>query len=197
MIGDSVDRNNLNFFCQLVNSSTYPVTLRVSTMTNLSAVHISDSAKDPTNKDPGDLTLPRICRVEEYDFEIINFFHYGMHDDEMWKEKKVYTPPGVIEKRIPLVKPLMAEYGRKPDMILLASGIFPLSLRLMVGLWDLAGWTKKDAYAWAPPKPAIKGEVLNHWLERAEYFVDIVDGMFPDTFLAWRWLHYCLVIPPF
>jgi hypothetical protein len=122
MIGDSVDRNNLNFFCSLVNSTTYPVTLRVTSMTNLSEVHISDSEKDPTNKDPGDLTLPRVCRVEEYDFEIINFFHYGMHDTELWKEKKVYTPPGVIEKRIPMVKPLMADYGRKPDMILLASG---------------------------------------------------------------------------
>jgi hypothetical protein len=118
MIGDSVDRNNLNFFCSLVNSSS----VRVTSMTNFNETVIGDTDTDPTNKDPGDLTKPRICRVEEYDFEIINFFHFGLHEYEMWTEKKVYTAPGVYKERIPMLKKLMADYGRQPDMILLASG---------------------------------------------------------------------------
>jgi hypothetical protein len=52
------------------------------------------------------------------------FFHYGMQDKEIWTEKNVYTPPGLIEKRIPLLEPLLEDYGRKPDMIILASGTF-------------------------------------------------------------------------
>jgi hypothetical protein len=118
MIGDSVDRNNLRFFCELVNSTK----MRVTPMTNLSEASLGDTDLDPSNADPGDLTKPRICRIEEYDFEIINFFHYGMQDREIWREKNVYTPPGVIEKRIPLLKNLFADYGRKPDMIIMASG---------------------------------------------------------------------------
>jgi len=91
-------------------------------MTNFSETIIGETDLDPTNRDPGDLTKPRICRVEEYDFEIINFFHFGMHETEMWTEKRVYTAPGIIDKRIPMLKQLMDDYGRQPDMILLASG---------------------------------------------------------------------------
>lgn len=118
MIGDSVDRNNLRFFCELVGSWD----TRVTTMANLSEVFVGDTALHPWNTDPKDLTRPRICRVEEYDFEIINFFHYGLQDEETWTEKEVYTAPGVLEQRIPLLKQLFEDYGRSPDMIILASG---------------------------------------------------------------------------
>ncbi len=119
MVGDSVDRNNLRFFCELAGSEN----MRVTSMTNLSEVIMGDTDLEPWNIDPGDLTRPRVCRIDEYDFEIIMFFHYGMQDEEIWTEKNVYTPPGLIEKRIPLLKGLMEDYGRKPDMIILASGI--------------------------------------------------------------------------
>ena len=118
MVGDSVDRNNLRYFCELVNSTG----LRVTPMTNLSEVAMGDTDLDPANIDPGDLTKPRVCRIEEYDFEIINFFHYGMQEKEIWSDKNVYTPPGVIEKRIPMLKDLFGDYGRRPDMIIVASG---------------------------------------------------------------------------
>lgn len=121
MVGDSVDRNNLRFFCELVNSTD----MRVTTMSNFSEVALGDTDLEPWNYDPGDLTKPRICRIEEYDFEIVNFFHYGMQDEEIWTEKNVYTPPGIIDKRIPLLKDLFADYGRKPDMVIMASGTYP------------------------------------------------------------------------
>ena len=64
---------------------------------------------------------------------------------------------------------------------------------LMEGLWDLAGWVKDDAYAFAPVRTSVEPERLDHWLDRAEQFVDIVSGIFPDTFMLWRTLHYCVV----
>jgi hypothetical protein len=70
MVGDSVDRNNLRFFCELAGSDN----MRVASMTNLSEVSLGDTDLEPWNIDPGDLTRPRICRVDEYDFEIIMFF---------------------------------------------------------------------------------------------------------------------------
>lgn len=118
IIGDSVDRNNVNFFCSLANSTN----VRVTSMTNFNETVMGDTDLDPTNRDPGDLSKPRICRIDEYDFEIINFFHFGLFETELWEEKRVYTPPGVMEQRIPMLKKLMEDYGREPDMILLASG---------------------------------------------------------------------------
>jgi hypothetical protein len=190
MIGDSVDRNNLRFFCELVGSWD----TRVTTMANLSEVFMGDTALHPWNTDPKDLTRPRICRVEEYDFEIINFFHYGLQDEETWTEKEVYTAPGVIEQRIPLLKQLFEDYGRTPDMIILASGR-PLRGKLIVGLWDLAGYIKEDAYAAAPVVNRVEPERIEHWIERGETFVDMVTEMFPDAFTVWRTLHYCVVCP--
>ena len=65
----------------------------------------------------------------------------------------------------------------------------------MIGLWDLAGWVKEDAYAKAGTHPNISPERLEHWIQRAERLLDMVDEIFPNTFLMWRWLHYCLVTP--
>src|SRR5579859_7963043 len=65
----------------------------------------------------------------------------------------------------------------------------------MIGLWDLAGWVKEDAYAKASTHPNISPERLEHWIERAEQFLAMVDEIFPNTFMMWRWLHYCLVPP--
>jgi hypothetical protein len=164
-------------------------------MTNLSEVNLGDTDLEPWNIDPGDLTRPRICRVDEYDFEVIMFFHYGMQDKEIWTEKNVYTPPGLIEERIPLLKPLLEDYGRKPDMILLASGIPSCISLLTTGLWDLAGWVKDDAYDFVPVRTSVEPERLEHWIDRAEEFVDIISGIFPGTFMVWRTLHYCVVYP--
>jgi hypothetical protein len=57
----------------------------------------------------------------------------------------------------------------------------------------LAGWVKEDAYAKASTHPNINPEKLTRWLENAEEFIAIVEEIFPDTFLMWRWLHFCLV----
>lgn len=115
LVGDAVERNNLEFFCELVNSTDIKTT----------ALRNIDSVLRPGNaiKEVNDLTLPKICRVKEYDFEIISFFHYGMHDEDIWKDKQGYTPPGLLEKRITLIWEFLYDHDREPDVVLLASGI--------------------------------------------------------------------------
>jgi hypothetical protein len=66
---------------------------------------------------------------------------------------------------------------------------------LTAGLWDLAGWVKDDAYDFVPVRTSVEPERLEHWIDRAEQFVDIVSGIFPGTFMVWRTLHYCVVYP--
>ncbi len=185
LVGDAVERNNLQFFCELVNSTD----IMTTPLRNLDSVLRTGN----TIKEPGDLTRPNICRVEEYDFEIISFFHYGMHDKDIWTDKKIYTPPGLLEKRIRILSELLYDHDREPDIVLLASGnpytISPANL----GLWDLAGWVKEDAYDEVPIHVSIEPERLEQWIERAEKFVDMIQKEYPNALLLWRMLHYCMV----
>jgi len=78
--------------------------------------------------DPGYLshdTSPVRCRIDHYDFEIVDFSHYGMQNDseDFWSFKQGYTAPGLMENRIPLLHDLFGKYNRQPDMIIMGSGI--------------------------------------------------------------------------
>jgi len=115
LVGDSIERNNLRFFCDLVGSKD----LRTTPMRNLSAT----LREGHTVLEPADITRPNVCRVAEYDFEIVSFFHYGMQEDNIWSDTRIYTAPAVMEERIGTVFDLFYEYERDwPDMVILASG---------------------------------------------------------------------------
>lgn len=185
LVGDAVERYNLEFFCELVNSTD----IMTTPLRNLNSVlRVGNIIKEPS-----DLTRPKICRVEEYDFEIISFFHYGMHDKDIWKDKQVYAPPGLYERRIPILWDLLYNHDREPDIVLLASGIPSTVPPTDTGLWDLAGWVKEDAYNNVPVSVSIEPERLERWIERAKKFVDTIEEDFPDALLLWRTLHYCVV----
>jgi hypothetical protein len=121
LIGDSIERNNVRYFCELVGSND----LRTTPMRNLSAT----LREGNTVAEPADITRPRVCRVEEYDFEIVSFFHYGMQDEDIWSDTRIFTPPALMEERIGTVFDLFLESDRDfPDMVILASGTPPFSL---------------------------------------------------------------------
>jgi len=112
VVGDSVDRYALDFACQAVTSFEAPPTV------------LDDFSQPyPNNSDERVLHMPRICRIHEYDLELIFFFHYGMHETEIWDAKPTFTSPGIMDNRIPILKTLFDAYPRKPNLILLASGI--------------------------------------------------------------------------
>ena len=115
LVGDAVERNNLQFFCELVNSTD----VMTAPLRNIDSVLRAGN----TIKEASDITRPKICRVDEYDLEIISFFHYGMQDKDIWNDKEIYTPPGLLEQRIPILFDLFYDHDRDPDIVLLASGI--------------------------------------------------------------------------
>ena len=59
----------------------------------------------------------------------------------------------------------------------------------------MAGWVKEEAYNAAPVDISLAADLVERWIERAEKFVDIVEGIFPNTFMLWRTLHYCQAGP--
>ena len=112
VIGDSVDRYATQFFCELVNAQFWRVDI-----TDLDAQDEHDYLSPKTS--------PVICRIDEYDFEIVTFSHFGLQDDseEYWSFKEGYTAPGLMENRIPLLQSLFKKHNRQPDMIIMGSGI--------------------------------------------------------------------------
>jgi hypothetical protein len=117
LIGDSVDRNNAAYLCDFLKGTT-----RVTSLTNLN--------EEFSASERGAGSHPTVCRLEAHDFEIITFFHYGLHDqaEEIWKYKATYAPPGLFQSRIPLLKTLFATYHRQPNLITLTSGISLIDL---------------------------------------------------------------------
>src|SRR5947207_2833659 len=111
LVGDSVDRNAVNYFFELVNSSgQYERTWD----------NIIVTARDGSQYEAPTQHL-RICRVDEYNFEMVMFFHYGLEDADVYAERSVDLPR-LLDERIPLLKTLIEFYGRTPDMISITSG---------------------------------------------------------------------------
>ena len=67
------------------------------------------------------------CRVEEYDFELIMmWFHILQEIDPLQSlHHNQRARPRLLEWRIPVIKALMNQTKRKPDMITVGGGIFP------------------------------------------------------------------------
>jgi len=171
LVGDSVERNNLQFFCEMVSGSLIARAFDNLVVTTSNGSHYIA---------PTEETRLLICRVEEYDFEIVTYPHWGLQEADVFAQGR--ERPRQLEERIPFVKTIFESYERKPDMLLLASG-----------LWDLGGWATLDAFKAAPIQNGIEGDRWMRWMERAEKFVDIMESSFPNTCTFWRMLHPCKV----
>jgi len=111
LVGDSMDRNNLHFFCEMVSG-------RLITRASDNLVVTASNGSHyiaPTFE-----TQLLICRVEEYDFEMVTYPHFGLEEADVWVGAQ--ERPRQLEERIPFLKTIFESYERKPDMILLASG---------------------------------------------------------------------------
>jgi hypothetical protein len=120
MVGDSIDRNHVEFFCHLVGRRTS--LSAADDMTNLTPMTVFGD--DIRAVDIKFITHPRVCAIEEYDFELWSFAHYGLSENGSFVDwRPQYTPPALIDERIlHLLKPMWDRYHRKPDMILMNSG---------------------------------------------------------------------------
>jgi len=108
--GDSVDRNNADYFCEFASAMVHDIPIDNLLVTTSNGSHYIA----PTQ-------YMKICRVDEYDFELIIFSHFGLEEADIWG----YEKPTLVDERISLLKPMFESHGRKPDMILLSSGYSP------------------------------------------------------------------------
>lgn len=45
-------------------------------------------------------SLPRSCYSPELDFLLVSVFHFGVDEEDYWRDKDQYNPPGLFETRV-------------------------------------------------------------------------------------------------
>jgi hypothetical protein len=114
LIGDSVDGNNLEFFCELLNSSNHMTLMHEIKYSNITVTTPTESYTAPAQG-------MVICRIHEYNFEIVHFWQCGLVGEDLFEDKCFM--PRLFPERLPMLVQLFQYYGRKPDMISLGAGI--------------------------------------------------------------------------
>ncbi|MBW0512583.1 hypothetical protein O181_052298 [Austropuccinia psidii MF-1] len=191
VLGDSVDRNSVIHFCQLISQ---PV--RITSWKNASKLapfithpHLDSShlAVPPHGSDLEGFDirgLPHVCFVEELDFVFLNGFHYGMDDQNLFNSSQHpdWRPPGKFEDRIDkLIKPYLNQAfvrPRSPDLVIWSSGF-----------WDLAFFGTKDELSERDLTTQLSPQRLNWWFARAKKTLLNIKSSFPNALLVMRKIH--------
>ena len=113
LIGDSVDRNNLAFFCELLNSSDHMTFIQDITYANITITTSIESYIAPAQP-------VSVCRIHEYNFEVIMFWQCGFVDKDIFMDK-CYMPR-LFPERLPMLIQIFQYNGRVPDIISISSG---------------------------------------------------------------------------
>ena len=117
-IGDSIDRNNADYGCKLLNG----------TYTTIQPGHPYWPQDDIpgvwTPNEYSHRSFPAMCHVESIDLLLVNVFHFGLDEEEYFGWKDQFGPPYNTEMRVEdIAMPLMQKIGRKPDIVELSSGV--------------------------------------------------------------------------
>lgn len=66
----------------------------------LSATGEPPSAGSLAKRAGRDASHPRTCYSPELDFLLVSVFHFGADEEDYWKDKDQYNPPGLFEARM-------------------------------------------------------------------------------------------------
>jgi len=215
IMGDSVDRNGLVNFCQMMK-------------TNLTISHYADLNNHPPGPVASDLTLTHGPKFDGWDqrglphrcevgfaaesgkagtaLRVINGFHYGMDalDEFNTPGHSDWHAPGRVEVRIDkLFVPMIDQLGGadKVDLIIFHSGMWdlvspkraPLShprglTDHLVGFGQALFGMQDDKTSWALTKP-LTAEQLAWWQDRMRRTLAHVRHRFPKARLVLRKQH--------
>jgi len=123
-LGDSIDRNTLDQFCGFAGSST---------IDSEPTFQIEEDGQIVET----DIPFLKTCTIEHYDLMLVELhFYVQMEEDPIWPwtMNGRYRRPRKLEQRLPWVKQIMDQLGRKPDIIVTGGGNIPPSI-LDVDSW--------------------------------------------------------------
>ncbi|GAA5913638.1 uncharacterized protein JCM6883_004033 [Sporobolomyces salmoneus] len=198
LIGDSISREHVENFCQLVGEESEvirpnhrwaagpsPMRAPVKAQHSIERPHRLNGRGYRAVRDA---SRPRICYIPKFDFLLVSVFHFGLDQEDYWRDSRMpqYASPGMFEHRLvdqitPLIKHIQADGRRSaPDYVEITSGT-----------WDLARWAEQDVLAQRPTEQALSQDRLTWYRFRVGQMMDKVRNAFPEAKAkVWRSLHY-------
>ncbi|KAI5480582.1 hypothetical protein MNV49_000278 [Pseudohyphozyma bogoriensis] len=200
IIGDSVSREHVENFCQLMGRETEVIRKHHKYSPSPSPVRGPAKAGHPIDKPARlgargfrvvrDASLPRMCYIPEYDFMLVSVFHFGLDQEDYWRGSRMpqYAAPGMFEHRLSdVIQPLIANLradGRAsaPDYVEVTSGT-----------WDLARWAEQDMDEQKDTETGLTQDRVTWFRFRVGQMLERVRTAFPQAKAkTWRTMHYPL-----
>jgi len=111
-LGDSIERKNLEHFCAFQG---------VTTVDSEPTFEVEENGEIVRTDPP----VLKTCTIAEYDLMLVQLhFYVRMEEDPWWPwtMKGRYKRPRMLEQRLPWVKQITDQLGRKPDLIVTGGG---------------------------------------------------------------------------
>lgn len=164
LIGDSVDRQNLDLLCNYINGNI--------------TISEQDSHEKPAPGTSGG--YPHLCYVEKYNLSISNYFFYGFDQESLFKDKEmVFLEPGDYLDRISLAQSAIKSLKRKVDIAF-----------INVGFWELARIDRLDSNKNKPEAVALRRDFVNEYQTKLSDFINRIANILPNSRLVYRETHY-------
>jgi len=187
LLGDSIERDHVALFCGMMGQEVetvkghHPLALSSDSMEPSKAAELKkkDRYGRIALKGMQDSTLPRVCHLKDLDFMMINLYHFGMDQDDYWRNLDQYHAPGTIEERFTYhyqpVELKLKAMGRAVDMV-----------EIGTGMYDLARWAKEDVASGKSTEEDLSEDRLTWYQERLQKFTSLTADSFPDAIKTWR-----------
>ncbi|KAI5480771.1 hypothetical protein MNV49_007177 [Pseudohyphozyma bogoriensis] len=184
LFGDHIERLHNKDFCEFAGGAFTSIG-RDHPLSPAPFLNGIDEKHNPGNTSTSEEARPAVCYVEQYDFMIVNVFHYGLANrvefehESLLKDEAFYPPVAVQDRLSAIVHPLLASLKRTPDLVEFSSGF-----------WDLRHFTALDKQQNIDPFSALAVDRLQWYSDRLTKALTEVSQQFPDTPLLWRALHH-------
>ncbi|TIC21719.1 cation efflux protein [Wallemia mellicola] len=193
VVGDSIARETVRYFCELLGED----------VVNLNDDHPWSPFREYTSGErtrrraPRESSLPNVCYIPSIDFMIIQMFHFGLDQEEFFKDKEQYNPPNNFEDRLKVHGRDVFDYihndKNPPEMF---EGAVPRKtpkpdlVEVSSTLWDLARFAKIDINKNTSTLTDLEEDRLDFYMNRMSDVLDTTLEEFPDSQLVWRTSHY-------
>ena len=179
IIGDSIDRDHIEYFCELARGDMEWVWEGTKHDPGYSyspgdPAHYNSSGNEQSGESGGAVqSRPRICHVAAYDLTLVFAFHYGLGDGtDRERQFPHFYPPFRFQDRLShILVPLLRQLERyPPDLVEVGSGA-----------WDLQHWTLEDREADADRMLALSKERTDWYRTRFTSALQVVEDTFPAS----------------
>lgn len=133
LFGDSIDRNNIEFTCSMLQGRR-DIILPDTPLWPQSSISSDPKVRGWKPNKYSARSFPTFCHIEEIDLMFVNVFHFGLDEEGYFEWKDQYGPPYTVEERMrEIVLPLVGKLQRRIDIFSFGSGVSCSQGNVIVG----------------------------------------------------------------